>query len=385
MWQRPDHLGETGLERLSLYFTGPKKVELHHETQPKPGNGEALVRSLLSAISPGTEMLVYRNQFPTDLPLDETLPALRGRFTYPLRYGYAVVGEVIQVGPDVDENWLGRLVFAYQPHASHFVSQLSGLFPLPDEISISDAVFLPNMETAVNFLMDGAPLIGERVAVLGQGVVGLLTTALLAGFPLESLVTLDHHPLRRQASLALGAHASLDPDEVEPARVILSSRLSRKNAVGLGTDRTSKPESDGADLVYELTGNPAALDLAIDLCGFSGRVVLGSWYGDKRAPIDLGGKFHRSRIRLVSSQVSTFDPRFSARWDKPRRLDVTWEMLRKVRPAGLTEDTSQELIPSGRSEKIGLITHTFPFERAAEAYHLLDEHPEKTIQVVLKY
>jgi threonine dehydrogenase-like Zn-dependent dehydrogenase len=231
--------------------------------------------------------------------------------------------------------------------------------------------------------MDGAPVIGERVAILGQGVVGLLTTALLAGFPLAYLVTLDHHPLRRQVSLALGAHASLDPHDAESARIILSSRLPQKSATNVEPSHSSEAGGDGADLIYELTGDPAALNLAIELCGFGGRVVIGSWYGDKRASVDLGGKFHRSRLRLVSSQVSTLDPRFSGRWNKARRLDVAWEMLRRIRPAGTANMTDQQPEPSLPSGKCNLITHTFPFEKAAEAYRMLDEEPECAIQVVL--
>lgn len=344
------------------------------------------MRSLLSAISPGTEMLVYRGQFPAGLPLDVSLSALKGTFAYPLRYGYAVVGEVVQVGQGGDESWLGRQVFSFQPHASHFVTPLSGLFPLPEGISPQEAVFLPNVETAVNFLMDGAPLIGEKAAVLGQGIVGLLTTALLAYFPLASLVTLDRYPIRRQASLALGAHASFDPDDLEAARSSLSSGWMRSGAhAGWGPSHSPGTKEGGADLVYELSGNPATLDLAIDLCGFGGRVVVGSWYGDKRASIDLGGKFHRNRISLASSQVSSLDAHFSARWDKARRLRVAWEMLRRIRPAGSTEEMSREATSSNRLGKISLITHTFPFERAAEAYRLLDEEPECAIQVVLAY
>ena len=204
------------------------------------------------------------------------------------------------------------------------------------------------METAVNFTLDGQPRIGERVAVLGQGIVGLLTTALLAQFPLEHLVTLDRYALRRQASLELGAEASLDPtDPQTPAH--LGQLL-----------------PGGADLCYELTGAPVALDQAIAMTGFDGRVIVGSWYGQKRAHLDLGGRFHRSRIRLISSQVSSLAPELTGRWSKARRFEVAWEMLRRVQPARW-------------------ITQRIPLKDAAQAYQLIDEHPEQTIQVVLHY
>jgi threonine dehydrogenase-like Zn-dependent dehydrogenase len=127
-----------------------------------------------------------------------------------------------------------------------------------------------------------------------------------------------------------------------------------------------RQEQQGADLTYELSGNPAALDQAIAATGFSGRVVIGSWYGQKRADINLGGRFHRSRMRLISSQVSTLAPEWTGRWSKARRLQVAWRMLEQVQPAHL-------------------ITHRFPLTQAAQAYALLDQHPEEAIQVLLTY
>jgi threonine dehydrogenase-like Zn-dependent dehydrogenase len=248
---------------------------------------------------------------------------------------------------------LGREVFAFQPHCSHFTAGPGDLILVPEGLRRDDAVFLPNMETAVTFVMDGAPLIGERVAVLGQGIVGLLTTALLSEFPLTSLVTLDRWSLRRQTSLALGATTSLDPglpNAIERARV------------ALGEDQPA----GGADLVFELSGSPAALNLALELAGFSSRVVIGSWYGSKRSPLDLGGSFHRSRIRLIGSQVSTLSPEHLGRWDKARRFQVAWGKLQEIRPSRF-------------------ITHRFPVERAGEVYQLLDENPSETIQVVFTY
>ncbi|MCB0057282.1 MAG: zinc-binding dehydrogenase, partial [Caldilineaceae bacterium] len=133
---------------------------------------------------------------------------------------------------------------------------------------------------------------------------GLLTTALLARFPLAELVAVDPLPQRRALALDLGAHRALAPDDLD--------------------------DPASYDLVYEVSGAPAALNTALALAGYAGRVVIGSWYGAKQAPIDLGGAFHRSRIRLLSSQVSTLDPRWLGRWDKARRLDVAWAMLRDL-------------------------------------------------------
>ena len=339
--------------RRSLYFVAPRRVELREERVPEPGAGRVLVRTLLSGISSGTEMLIYRGEMPRGMAADESIPSLAGRLDYPLKYGYSAVGKVEALGPGVDETWLGRLVFAFNPHESRFVAAVKDLMPLPDGVAPEDAVFLPNVETAVNFVMDGRPVIGERVVVLGQGVVGLLTTALLARFPLEALATMDAFPLRRQASLDFGAHASFDPsDDDAVARV--------REFLG------AVDFYDGADLVYEVSGSPAALDEAIALAGFDGRIVVGSWYGQKRHPVDLGGRFHRGRMKLVSSQVTTLAPAFSGRWDKRRRMQVAWRILREIRPSRL-------------------VTHRFPLARAAEAYRLLDERPQEAIQVVLEY
>ncbi|MCS6910337.1 MAG: zinc-binding alcohol dehydrogenase [Anaerolineales bacterium] len=327
------------MERHALYFTAPGRVEARTEPLAAPGPGEARVQTICSAISAGTEMLVYRGQFPRGLSVDATLSALSGNFAYPLRYGYAAVGRVTELGPEVAADWMGRLVFAFQPHASAFVAPVAELQPLPEGLSPEDAVFLPNMETAVNFLLDGAPLIGERVAVFGQGVVGLLTTALLARLPLDSLHTFDRFALRREWSLKLGATASADPDEA-PAL--------------------------NADLCYELTGSPAALDCAIAATGFAGRIVVGSWYGEKRHPVDLGGRFHRERLRLISSQVSTLTPELQARWTKARRLRVAWQRLAEMKPSRL-------------------ITHSFPLSDSSTAYALLDQHPDQALQVIFRY
>ena len=342
-----------GLTTHVLYFTAPHQVTVQQERLPPPAPGQVLVQTVVSAVSPGTELLIYRGQAPTDMPIDETISALSGALTFPLKYGYAAVGRVMAVGSPAERAWRGRLVFAFQPHASHFLGIPTELRPVPDFLSAEEAVFLPNMETAVNFLMDGHPLIGEQVVVFGQGVVGLLTTALLARMPLSRLITVDRYPFRRERSRALGAHASLDAG-TDDVLARLRARLQADHV------------APGADLTYELSGNPAALDQAIAVTGFNGRVVIGSWYGQKRADLNLGGPFHRSRIHLISSQVSTIAPEWNGRWSTDRRLHVAGEMLRHVRPAHL-------------------ITHRFPLAQASQAYALLDQHPEEAIQVLFTY
>ena len=333
-------------EPRKIYFTGPGQVEVRQSPLPPLTQGQMLVETICSAISPGTEMLIYRGQFPKDLA--DAHDTLSSGLKYPLTYGYACVGKVVKISKEMRHRWLNRMVFAFQPHASHFIATPDELLPLPEGMTPETACFLPNMETAVNFLQDAAPILGERALVFGQGIVGLLTTALFAEFPLASLVTCDRYPLRREASLSLGVSAALDPngsDFREQVRKLLPS---------------------GADLSMELSGSPGALNDAIALTGFSGRVVIGSWYGEKKATLDLGGDFHRSRIKLISSQVSTIAPGLRGRWDKARRFEIAWDALARIQPQKW-------------------VTHRFPLEEAEKAYALLDTNPQETIQIIFQY
>lgn len=334
-------------------MAAPGVIEVEEEALGPPAAGELQVATLVSAISAGTELLFYRGQVPASMALDETIPTLGGRVQYPLRYGYAAVGRVVGRGSDAPEEWLGRLVFAFRPHESAFNARPDELILVDGGVSAEAAAFLPNTETALTLVHDGQPLAGEQVAVFGQGVVGLLVAGLLARMPLASLVTLDRYALRRGLSIAMGAHATLDP--AAPGALDRLRELLQKAS-----------PYEGADLVFELSGAPQALAQAIDVTGYSGRVVIGSWYGDKRVEIDLGGRFHRSRVRLISSQVSTIAPELRGRWTKARRYEAAWRAIRALRPERF-------------------VTHRFPVSQAAEAYRLLDQAPQRAVQVLLTY
>lgn len=329
----------------TIFFTAPKQVEIKEITLPPLKKDEVLVETICSAISAGTEMLVYRGQFPH---LADSHDTFSSDLNYPLAYGYACVGKVKEIGADVSQEWKDKHVFAFHPHASSFIINPSSLIPIPASLTSENACFLPNMETAVNLVQDAAPILGERVLVLGQGVVGLLTSSLLSEFPLESLLTTDFYELRLKAAMQIKGVHSLD------------SSLKTFHADSIAYTQNK------FDLTLELSGSPSALNDAIELTIFSGRIVIGSWYGQKRAEIDFGGSFHRSRIRLISSQVSTISPELSGRWDKSRRFDVAWQALERIRP-----------------EK--WITQRFSIKDAAKAYQLLDEKPQETIQVVFDY
>jgi 2-desacetyl-2-hydroxyethyl bacteriochlorophyllide A dehydrogenase len=339
--------------KRALYFVAPSSVEVREEPLPQPGPGQILVKTLLSAISAGTELLIYRGQAPPEMTIDATISTLKGTIAFPMKYGYAAVGKVAATGPGVPATWQGKRVFAFHPHESIFLADVEEVHLLPPDMAPEEAVFFPNVETAVTLVADGKPSIGEQVAIFGQGIVGLLVTSLLVRQPLSSLVTLDAHPLRRSTSLNVGAHHSLDPSAfgaLEEALILLQgSRVYR-----------------GADLTYEVSGNPDALDQAIAVTGYNGRVVVGSWYGRKPATVRLGGSFHRSRMRLISSQVSSIEPEQRGRWSKERLQQFAWHMVKELRPSRF-------------------ITHRFPFSEAAGAYQLLDRNAGETLQVVLTY
>lgn len=328
-------------EAIGIEFTAPRKAVVARREIAKPQGDEVLVRGRVSVVSAGTEMLAYRGELPEGLALDDSIESMDTRVDYPLRYGYCVVGQV-EVGPP---ELAGRRVFAFAPHESLFVVPAGAVVPIPDDISDEDAVFLAHAETLVNLLHDGSPLAGERVAVLGQGLVGLFMTSALSTALLSHLAAVEPTEDRRTLALQEGATSVHTPDELTP-------RLLRSL---LGDDRRYA----GFDLVYELSGNPSAADLAVAVCGYSGRIVLGSWYGTKRVSLDLGGRFHRSRVSIRSSQVSTIDPRLTGAFDKPRRFAVAWEMIRRIRPRRF-------------------VSRRLPLSRGGEAYSLLEETPDKT-------
>ena len=325
------------IRRQCLWFCEPFRLDIREEPLPPPKEDEICVQNIYSAISPGTELLFYRGQIPSNMVADTSIQALQQPMTYPLPYGYASVGKIVDIGAGLPETYLGQLVFAFQPHASHFVSPIDSVHFVPPDVTPEDAVFLANMETAVSFVMDGQPMIGERALIFGQGVVGLLCTRLLSQFPLEEIACIDSHPLRRTQAQRWGAHQTFHPQAILPK------------------DR---------DICFELSGNPKALNQAIECTGYHGRIVVGSWYGNKPVQLDLGGAYHRSQIRLIASQVSNIQPQWRGRWSSSRRLEVAWSMLKKYSPHQL-------------------ITHRFAFKNSTQAYEMLDAYPQDIIQPIL--
>jgi 2-desacetyl-2-hydroxyethyl bacteriochlorophyllide A dehydrogenase len=300
----------------ALIHVAERQVECREVALAAPDKGEVLIKSRFSAISAGTEAMIFSGAFPENTALDACIKSLPGDFAYPFSYGYALVGEVSATGPGMDQGLIGKTLFAFHPHQDWAVVPLAACLRIPDGVPPEAALFLPQLETALNLVMDGAPLIGERVLVFGQGVVGLLTGALLAKFPLARLVAAEPLAWRRDLAKHWGIAETVNPADVGQWQALLD---------GL----------DGADLVFELSGDMAALNRAIEVSGFEARIVVGSWYGARSQPLDLGGRFHRNRLRFISSQVSTLDPVLTGRWDKRRRFDLAWRMAQQLEPQRL--------------------------------------------------
>ena len=343
-----DSAQPTSILAQQLWFSKALHVEIRAAELPAPAATEVLVQSCFSAISAGTEMLVYRGQIPGDMALDASLNDMQKPMEFPLQYGYACVGRVLQTGADIDAELLNKYVFSFQPHASHFITTTDNLIVLPDDIHPEAAVFLANMETAVNLVQDGKPAIGEHVVVLGQGVVGLLLSSLLAKFPLRQLLAVDSYDLRRETALGVGVNKTFHP--VDDHKELLELMQ----------------HQNGADLVFEVSGVPDALNLAIDLCGYASRIVIGSWYGNKTASVALGGAAHRNRLQISTSQVSTLAPELSGRWSKARRFRLGWDMIRRIEPQQF-------------------ISHRAVLAEASEMYALLHESPDQVLQAVFTY
>lgn len=330
----------------AVWFTAKKHVAILPEDLPPIKPSQIRVESVISAISHGSEMLAYRGQVDANLQLD--LPTLAGGYGFPLKYGYANVGRVTEKGRGVVGPKPGALVFTLHPHQTEYIVEASRAIELPEGLAPDDAVFAANMETAVNALLDQPIRLGESVVVMGQGIVGLLIGILARRAGAGQVIAVDPFPLRRRVSLDSGTDIALEPGD------------------GLSREIRRLTDGRGADVVFEASGAPAALQQAIDCAAREATVVACSWYGTKQVDLSLGERFHRDRVRIRSSQVGQLDPSLSARWDRKRRTGVVLGLLDEIRP--------------GR-----FITHRLPFAKAAEAYRLIDRRSEETLQVALTY
>jgi 2-desacetyl-2-hydroxyethyl bacteriochlorophyllide A dehydrogenase len=329
------------MKARAVHFVAPGRVELREVEVPDPPEGHILVATEWSGISSGTELLAYRGEVDPDLPLDETLGALAGTFAYPFRYGYSAVGRVVRPAAPFQE---GQRVFAFHPHQDRFVADAREVVPV-DDLDPRAATLYPMVETALQVSLDAAPRLGETAVVVGLGAVGILVAALLTRTGAVVLGS-EPEPARRAAAGAFGVRA-LDPVDVSEAVA-------------------AETGGRGTDLVVEASGNPGALASSLGLLAHEGTALVCSWYGTKPVSLPLGAEFHRRRLTLRSTQVSTLPAALTARWDRRRRAELAWRLTRGL-PLSV------------------LATHAFPFEQAAEAYACADRKDDGLMHAALRY
>lgn len=278
----------------AFWVTAPGRGAIRSETLPEPGHDAVRVRALYSAVSRGSESLVFAGRVPESEYARMRAPFQAGDFPAPVKYGYASVGVVEAGKPEL----VGRTVFCLHPHQDRYVVPADAVVPLPNGVPAGRAVLAANMETAVNALWDGAPRVGDRIAVVGGGTVGLLCAALAARMPGTRVDLVDPDPAKRAVAGNLGAHG-VAPD----------------TAPG------------DADLVVHASGRAEGLRTAIARAGFESTVLELSWYGTGDVPVPLGGAFHSRRLTLVSSQVGSVSPARRPRWPHARRLALAVALL----------------------------------------------------------
>jgi threonine dehydrogenase-like Zn-dependent dehydrogenase len=307
--------GKTHIARAIWY---PRKgvAELRPAPLPRLQPGQALVRTLFSGISRGTERLVFNGAVSQSEWERMRAPHQEGAFSFPVKYGYCATG-VVEEGPP---QLIGRTVFCLHPHQDYFNVPVTALVPVPDGVPARRATLAANMETALNALWDGGAGPGDRIVVVGAGVVGLLVTSLAARLPGAEVTTIDVDESRRPMVVSLGG-------------------------------RFVRPEQAprDTDIVFHASATAAGLATAINCAGLEGTIVEMSWYGDKPVAAELGGAFHSRRLKLVSSQVGQVAASRRPRWDCRRRVEAATRLLDMPALDGLVaeeiafEDTPHEL------------------------------------------
>jgi threonine dehydrogenase-like Zn-dependent dehydrogenase len=296
------------VEARALWLQEPGVAELRRVELPDPGPDEVLVRTLRSAVSRGTETLVFRGGVPPDQYERMRAPFQEGDFPGPLKYGYLNVG-VVEQGPPL---LVGRTVFCLHPHQTAYVVPASAVVEVPEGVPPERAVLAGTVETAVNALWDAAPLVGDRVAVVGAGMVGLCVARLLVGIPGVEVTVVDVDPGRAAVASAVGARFA--PPAEAPG---------------------------GRELVVHASASSAGLQLSLDLLAPEGTVVELSWYGDAEVGLRLGGAFHSGRLSIRASQVGTVSPARRGSRSPSERLALALELLRDPAFDALVSGTSR--------------------------------------------
>ncbi|MFJ3036612.1 zinc-dependent alcohol dehydrogenase [Streptomyces tendae] len=278
----------------AFWLEAPGRGAIREVELPVPGADEVLVRSRFSGVSRGTETLVFGGRVPENQYTAMRAPFQEGDFPGPVKYGYLNVG-VVEEGP---ERLVGRTVFCLHPHQTRYVVPATAVTPVPPKVPAARAVLAGTVETAVNALWDAAPLVGDRVTVVGGGMVGCSVAALLARFPGVRVELVDTDPARADVAEALGA--------------------------GFATPGEA---AGGRDLVVHASATQAGLARSLELLRPEGTVVELSWYGDRRVALPLGEAFHSQRLTLRGSQVGTVSPARAATRTYADRLALALELL----------------------------------------------------------
>jgi NADPH:quinone reductase-like Zn-dependent oxidoreductase len=278
----------------SLWYVAPERAEIRSESLAPLPNEFVRVRALFGALSRGTESLVYRGLVPESEYTRMAAPWMGGTFPFPVQYGYSNVGRV-EDGPS---DWIGRQVFALQPHQTLYQASIQDVVLLPDGVSAERAVLAANMETALNAVWDAAPGPGDRITVVGGGVVGCLVAYLCGHLPGSEVTVVDINSERASIARSLGVYFSL-PE-------------------GAPSD---------SDVVFHCSASAAGLATAIAAAGDEASVLELSWYGANSILAPLGGAFHSRQIRLQSSQVGHISTSHRPRWTHRRRLQAAMQML----------------------------------------------------------
>jgi hypothetical protein len=277
----------------AIWYVGPGRAEIREETLKPLAEGQLRLRALYGAISRGTEALIATGRVPASEYQRMRCPFMGGGFPFPVKYGYAVVGQV-EVGP---EALLGRTAFVLHPHQTRFDVPAEAVLPVPLDIPLSRAALAANMETALNATWDAAPGPSGRIAVIGAGVVGALVAFLCARIEGAKVTLIDINPARAELASALGVAFALPADA--PA---------------------------DCDYVFHASASAAGLTAALNIAADEATIVELSWYGAGIVSVALGGAFHSRRLKIVSSQVGKVAPSHRATWTHRQRLEAALKL-----------------------------------------------------------
>lgn len=323
------------IEAARAFWTvAPGRGEIRSEALEPPAPGEVLVRASYSAISRGTESLVFRGHVPVSEYQRMRCPHQVGEFPGPLKYGYASVG-VVEVGP---AELLNRAVFCLFPHQTAYVVSAAAVVPLPRTVVPAQAVLAANLETAINAVWDAAPRLGDRVTVIGAGVLGCLCAYLLARHVAVEVELVDIETERAAVAQALGARFAL-PEQAARER----------------------------DLVIHASASEAGLRTSLELAAAEATVLELSWFGDAEVRLPLGGDFHHKRLALRSSQVGSLSPRARRRFDHRARLELALELCADPLLAALIDaespfETLPDLMPRLAKPGTSALCHRLCYE-----------------------